>query len=376
MANKTSICHLSSVHYALDTRIFYKMCSGLAEEYNVSLIAKHPRKETLNKVNIIPFYVFKNRNNRVVFSWLLMFFKAVKIKARIYHIHDPELMPCGLLLKIFGKKVIYDVHENIAEDIFDKPWIKHQKMAYWGFNLIENLAAKNFKIILAEKSYEKRYKKLNANFTTIQNFCDIDFFIPYQKKETNDSFNLFYIGILLENRSILDIIESVYQLKQKGYNPNFHIVGELYSDLKNKITNLSYFKEIKSNIHFYGRLPLDEGYKLSSKMDIGLCIIWPMKNSIESYPTKIFEYMAVGLPILTSNFELYKSVVETENCGLCVTPKSTDLITEKLIELYENKNMREKMRKNGILAVKNKYNWESQKALLMGVYRTILEKGK
>ena len=128
------VCHLSSVHYAMDTRIFYKMCQALKEDYEVTLIAHHPQKETVNGVHIIPFKVFRNRNVRVLFSWLLMFRLAIKQKAQIYHFHDPELIPCGILLSMLGKKVIYDVHENIAEDIFDKPWIRNQKMAFKIFN--------------------------------------------------------------------------------------------------------------------------------------------------------------------------------------------------------------------------------------------------
>lgn len=365
---------MSSVHYALDTRIFFKMCHALNNEYDVSLIANHPQKETINNIQITPFKVFKNRRNRVFFSWILMFFKAIKINAKVYHFHDPELIPCGLLLRILGKKVIYDVHENIAEDIFDKPWIKYQKTSYQIFNFFEKIAVKNFKIILAEKSYEKRYKTLNANAVVIQNFCDLEFFEPFVKKEYHQTMNLFYIGIVLENRGILEILETVYELKKKGYPVHFHLVGELYSDLDQKIKKLEYFDTIKDDVTFYGRLPLNKGYQLAERMDIGLCIIWPMKNSIESYPTKIFEYMAVGLPIITSNFDLYKELVEENNCGICVNPKSTKEIFYAVETLYTNVQKSEQMVKNGKNAVKNKYDWESQKQVLIRLYDEILKK--
>ncbi|MBC7425487.1 MAG: hypothetical protein H7321_03035, partial [Bacteroidia bacterium] len=205
--NKVKVCHLSSVHFALDTRIFFRFCQTLSHHYNVTLIAVHPVKEIKNGILIIPFKRFHNRKIRVAIGWILMFFKAIRVNARIYQIHDPELIPCGMLLKLFGKQVILDIHENIAEDIFDKPWIKNQKRVYKIFTWFESPACKNFRIMLAENSYEKRYHLLagKENCTTVRNFCNYNFFKPYVNSGYRNLTNLFYIGIVLENRGILEI---------------------------------------------------------------------------------------------------------------------------------------------------------------------------
>lgn len=358
----------------MDTRIFYKMCQALKEDYEVTLIARHPQNETVNGVNVIPFKVFKNRNIRVLFSWLLMFRLAIKQKAKIYHFHDPELIPCGLLLSMMGKKVIYDVHENIAEDIFDKPWIKNQKLAYLIFHFFEKWAVKRFHVILAEKSYQKRYELLKANYSVVLNYCDVDFFKTFEKKELKHQLNIFYIGIVLENRGILQIIEAIKLLKEKNLMVHFHVIGELYTDLSAKIKQLEYYQDIKAQLHFYGRKRLEEGYALVDKMDIGMCIIWPMKNSMESYPTKLFEYMAVGLPIITSSFPLYKEVVEGNQCGLCVSPKDSKEISEAIETIHRDVLKTEQMSENGKRAVKKHYNWNTQKQVLIRVYKDLLEK--
>jgi glycosyltransferase involved in cell wall biosynthesis len=363
---------LSSVHFALDTRIFYRMCRSLSSIYTVHLIAVHEKEETKEGIHIIPFKRYHSRNFRMAFAWLHMFFKALKTKAKIFHLHDPELIPCGMLLKMMGKKVILDIHENIAEDIFDKPWIRNQNWAYKVFHIFEKWACKNFFILLAESSYEKRYKKLNAKYEVVQNFCDTKFFTPFVKTEYQHKLNLFYIGIILENRGILQICEVLNKLNQEGYQANFHCVGELYSDLEKKIKNLPYYQSIENQLHFYGRLPLDEGYKMAKDMDIGLCIIWPMNNSRESYPTKLFEYMAVGLPILTSNFDLYKKTVEDNFCGVCIDPFDTEKIKIEILELHSDVKKSEQMGENGKIIVENKYNWKSQSPILTKVYRQLL----
>jgi glycosyltransferase involved in cell wall biosynthesis len=347
------------------------MCRFLARTYEVSLIAVHPQKETLEGVHIIPFRRFHNRKWRVAIGWLIMFFKALKVNARVYHLHDPELIPCGLLLRMLGKQVILDIHENIAEDIFDKPWISNQQRAYQVFHFFEKLACRYFFILLAETSYEKRYSRLARRSATVLNYCDADFFKPFIKQEYRQTMHLYYIGIILENRGILQIIEAMQGLRKDGYNPEFHCVGELYSDLDHKIKALSYYEDMKDKLHFYGRMSLEQGYAMAEKMDIGLCIIWPMKNSMESYPTKLFEYMAVGLPIITSDFPLYKEVIEDHFCGICVDPLDSEELKMAIKNLYTDVKKSELMGKNGKTEVKKIYDWESQTPILSKVYEDL-----
>lgn len=366
------ICHLSSVHFALDTRIFYRMCKHLSHQYEVHLIAVHPSEELREKVYIHPFKRYHNRKLRILFGWLIMFFKAIKVNARVYHLHDPELIPCGMLLRLMGKKVILDIHENIAEDIFDKPWIRNQKFIFRIFSFFEMIACRMFYIVLAETSYEKRYRSKAKNCYTILNYCDLDFFSRFNKTSYNHGLNLYYIGIILENRGILQIAEAIHQLKQEGYQANFHCVGELYSDLDRKIKQLPYYGEIQDQLHFYGRLPLEEGYEISKDMDIGMCIIWPMKNSVESYPTKLFEYMSIGLPIISSNFPLYRKTVEGNFSGICVDPLNPTEIKNAILAIHTDVEKSELMAKSGKLAVKNQFNWESQTRVLTRVYEDIL----
>jgi glycosyltransferase involved in cell wall biosynthesis len=369
---KIKVCHLSSVHFALDTRIFYKFCSSLAQSnYDVTLIACHPEKTVIKNVKILPFKRYHNRRLRMLFAWIPMFFKALKVNAEIYHFHDPELIPCGLLLRLLGKKVIYDIHENIADDIFDKPWVRYKWVTYQLFNLIEVFSLRFFRIVLAEESYLKRYGHKSNQCNVIQNFCDLTFFKKYRKQEPGSPLHLFYIGIVLENRGFLQICETVYLLHQKGYPVHFHCVGELYTDLRNKIEKLPYYTQIKDSLNFYGRMSLEEGYAISKKAGIGLCIIYPMKNSMESYPTKLFEYMAVGLPVVTSDFPLYREVVEQNNTGLCVDPLLPEAIYKAIESLISDKAMYEKCFRNGFEVVRKNYNWESEKVKLLKLYSVL-----
>lgn len=358
----------------MDTRIFYRYCLTLQKYYDVCLIACHPAHENVKGIEIYPYPRYKNRLFRVAFSWFLLLPKALKCNAKIYHLHDPELIPLGLVLRILGKKIIYDIHENIAEDIFDKDWIKFKKLWYSIYSLFERPALHLFHVILAEDSYMTRYEDKVDHLAVIHNYCDLPFFEEFKLSTSQrNPYQLYYIGILLENRGILEILEAMYLAKLQGHYFHLHCVAELYTQVSEAITNLSFYDDIKKQVTFYGRKNLEDGYQISKKAGIGLCIIHPMSNSIGSYPTKLFEYMAVGLPIVTSHFPLYKTVVEDNNCGFTVDPNSPHEIMESIIKIAVDLPLRKGMEKSGLNAVKEKYSWHQEEEKMLNFYRQVLE---
>src|SRR5690554_3414713 len=107
----TRVCHITSVHIAYDTRIFLKECRSLAKAgYEVKLVAQHPKREMVDGIEIIPVNrTSKGRLSRILFFVWRVFFVAIKTKSQVYHFHDPELVPAGILMRLMGKKVIFDI---------------------------------------------------------------------------------------------------------------------------------------------------------------------------------------------------------------------------------------------------------------------------
>jgi glycosyltransferase involved in cell wall biosynthesis len=368
---KKRVCHLSSVHLATDTRIFYRYCTHLSVQYDVTLIAVHPQNERRQGIHIIPFRRFKNKLLRVLLTWFLMFFKAMRVRAELYHLHDPELIPCGLLLRFMGKKVVLDIHENVAEDIFDKPWIPAKKILYACFHFFEKRAIKSMPIILAENSYVARYQKMGADLTVVLNYVDLPFFKPFSDPVNRTTHRIFYMGILLESRGLQQIAEALYQLKKQGHIVTFDVVGELYTSLEKQLHTLPFWRDISDQICFHGRLTLEQGYAISRNAAVGMCIIQPMKNSVGSYPTKMFEYMAIGLPQVTSNFVLYQNIVEGEGSGICVNPADPAGIAAAILEIIQNPAKGETMRLNGLKAAE-KYLWSAELEKVYTLYGRLL----
>ncbi len=317
------ICHISSVHPSRDTRIFYKECISLKKAgYDVTLIAgNNQTEETVGGIKIIDFPPFKNRLFRMLFAPLRMFNLARKQKAKLYHFHDPELIITGIMLRMMGKQVIFDIHENIVKQIKSKKFLLFPSLLSGLFMPFNFIACKWFHLILAEHSYEPIYKKSSKSYEIILNMPGIGFLEPYNVPDRSGLNNIFYIGRVTKLRGVDVSLKALHLLKHQGIETTMHFVGDIDEALKKELENLDYYDQIKKNVIFHGRMNLDDGYELAKDCLIGISVLKPIENYLESYSTKVFEYMAVSMPVITSNFELYKKVVEKHECGLCIDPE-------------------------------------------------------
>ena len=121
---KSAVAHLTSVHPPFDTRIFVKECCSLAAAgRDVALVACHRCDEIVDGVQIYALTKHEGRLRRMLVTQFEVLRRARESEAEIVHIHDPELIPVAVLLKASGRRVIYDVHEDLPKQITAKEWI-------------------------------------------------------------------------------------------------------------------------------------------------------------------------------------------------------------------------------------------------------------
>ena len=372
---KNRVCFATSVHSRYDTRMFLKECISLHNQgiYDVSLIVDDGKGVEINSgINIYDIGKQRGRLYRFFITTRLVYRKAVELNCDIYHLQDPEMIPYIRKLRKLKKLVVFDVHENIALQIRDKDYLVKPLRTFISslYRFYEKISLKKCNgLLLAENSYYKYYKNIFDKPEVILNMPQKDVLNKFYS-ENRDKNDLFYIGGVNKNRGVEVIIDALKIIKDSIQDIFMHYIGP-YDDSLIKILDL---KEIEQNVKFYGRLSLLDGLEMSRKAKIGLSILKPIDNYRESYSTKIFEYMAIGLPVITSNFVLYKEVIEAEKCGRCINPDSPSELSEAVIDIITNPEVALEMGKNGRKAVEEKYNWEIEEKKLIRLYHKILSK--
>ncbi len=364
------VCHLTTVHPYFDIRIFHKEAKSLLKAgYDITLIAQHNKDEIVNGIKIIALPKPKNRIERMLLLSLKAFFKAIKQKADVYHFHDPELIIVGLFLKLMGKKVIYDIHEDVPKTIMSKYWIPKWIRSYVGFivNLIEKGFSRYFDaVITATDDIAKNFKN-HPRALVIKNYPLLEYFTNARVKNKNtNNYKIIYIGGLTPERGITQIVQAMEFLDN---NARLILAGKFSpGSYENEVRSLEGFKKVD----YLGWVDFTKVTEVYENANVGVICLLPEPNYINALPIKLFEYMAAKLPVIASNFPLWKEIVEGNNCGICVNPLNPKEIANAIKYLMEHPEEAKRMGENGRKAVFEKYNWENEEKKLIDLYEKIL----
>lgn len=362
------IVHMTSVHSQNDTRIFLKECQSLKEAgYDVSLIVQHNRDEVINGVKILALDKPSGRRERFYDTNRQMYKLALECNADIYHFHDPELIPIGLKLKRKGKKVIYDVHEDVPRQILSKEWIAKPIRKTIGFltEKYENYCACRFDAITAATPHIRdRFKRLNSKTVDINNYPILqEWHMPQTDWMEKDN-GVCYMGGITTVRGIYQMIDAIGMTDYK-----LLLGGDFESqEYRNNAVQMDGW----SNVDELGYLNREQVRHTYQRSKAGLVVLWPIINYIDALPVKMFEYMSAGIPVIASDFPLWKEIIEGNECGLCVDPLNVTEIANAITWIMKHPTKAEQMGRNGCKAVAQKYNWDSERKKLIGLYEEVL----
>jgi len=377
------ICILTSVHPPFDTRIFHKEAKSLVKAgYDVTLIAQHDNNKIVDGIKIIALPKPKNRFQRMFGLTLKVLYLSLKQNADVYHFHDPELLPVGVLLKLFtGRKVIYDVHEHYPNSILGKYWIPIflRKIIKKLFEFQEYIFLPFIDyVIYTTPIVGGRYQRMKIKTERIENLASLDIFkdIPNsQNKYKHDEQYLVYIGGMTEIRGIEEIIKAFSITSKKYPRLKLYLIGSVTPEsFKGKLNNLILDLRMNEKVRIISPVPYVKIKEYLANAMVGIVTYLPYPNNKSCLPNKLFEYMACGLPVIASDFPLYREIVNEVNFGKLVNPEDTQEISKAMEDLLKNPKELKKMSNNARRAFENKYNWSYEAKKLIYVYNFLMNK--
>lgn len=357
------VCHLTSVHKPYDIRIFIKMLRSLSRKYEVSIIcADKPGEYLWGNIRIIDVGNGGNRLKRILSTAKKVFQKAVEVDADVYHFHDPEILPFALKLKRRGKIVVYDIHEDLPKAVYSKHYLPRFLRGPIAsiIKVYENYASKRLDfLITATPAIKKRFLMVNPRTEVINNFPIIGEL--FDEAPHGSKLNEFcYIGVLSEERGIYQLIDSMEKV-----NGRLNLAGNFSTD---EFERNCRAKKGWSKVNYLGYLSRNEVRDILARSLAGVVTFLPEPNHIESQPNKIFEYMSAGIPVVGSDFPLWKEIINTNKCGLCADPMDIDALAKVLNTLADNPSLAAELGANGRKAVLEHYNWSLEEEKLFRIY--------
>lgn len=367
------IAHLTSVHPRHDVRIFWKECRTLATAgYSVFLVVADGKgNEEKGGVNIIDVGAQAGgRLSRMTKSTKRVFDKALELDADLYHLHDPELLPVAVKLKALGKKVIFDSHEDFPADIMSKPYLgRFARVAVSRlFALYEKRVCKALDyVISATPAIREKFISISCQSVDVNNYPLLDELEDLLPWDTDRAI-ICYIGAMTAVRGVPELVDAMARTKSSA---RLALVGNFTESATGERCKERSGWNAVDDHGFVGR---DEVREVMSRSVAGVVTFLPAPNHVDAQPNKMFEYMSAGIPVIGSNFPLWKTIIEGNRCGICVDPTAPAEIAAAIDHLFTHQSEAREMGERGRAAVLEKYNWNSEGAKLLSLYQDILSK--
>lgn len=363
------ICHLSTVHPRNDIRILLKECKSLARAgYEVHLVVGDGLGASVSD-NVQIHDIGPTPKSRIKRMWVqpnLVLKKVLELRPDIVHFHDPELLPVGVKLVRDGMRVIYDAHEDVPRQILTKHWIPMgiRTVIAKVFEVYENRAVRKLSgVVAATPHIERRFSEQGLTTVNVNNYPIPEELAPVKCGVSRQE-RVCYIGAISRMRALPQLVRAL------------PLVPEVRLTLCGNFSEAGLEAELREEpgwvqVDYLGVVDRRTVRRVMAESFAGIVTFLPALNHINAQPNKLFEYMSAALPVIASNFPLWREIIDGAGCGLCVNPDSPEQIAAAIRTLIDSPSEVERMGRAGRQAILSKYNWPSEAQKLVDFYKVL-----
>lgn len=372
-SRRPKVVHMTSVHDPNDTRIAQKECATLASEgYDVVLVAPGRPERLPDGVRHHAIERPINRLHRFTRTIYAVYRAARQERADVYHFHDPELIGAGLLLRLQGARVVFDVHEDVPRDIETKPWVPPALRP-----IVSGIAA------LVLKAAERCFSAIvpatptiangfhHPKVVVVRNYPRLEDLVSDEQRTpfTTRPMTALYLGSI----SVLRGVEqSVAAMADPCIPADARLILAGPFESKELLAQMTAIPGW-NRVDYLGTVARATIPSLLAGARMGLVLFQPAPNHDHAMPTKFFEYMAAGLPVIASRtLEAYRDIVTQHQCGILVDPTNVREIAAAMARLFDDPREAAEMGARGREAVFGRYEWANEARSLLGLYKELV----
>ncbi len=368
------IAHLTTVHHVQDPRILHKEAASLAKaDYTVYLLAQHGCEETIDGVKVLPLSPGGRKSGLkgvlLRIRRLFQCYRRVRALAPdLIHFHDPELIPVVRLMRRRTRCIIYDMHEdNATKGVVLGRLVRG--LERWCFGWIDHL-------ILAEDGYES----IPAGYSVPRSFI-LNYYLPERAGVQTDVSEvpgtaLLYTGNLSEERGLFRMLRLMRMAvaHQRAWHLTLVGICRLPAQRRKAVSYID-AHGLTEHVRLVGwkrYVPVQEMAPYYREATVGLALPSDNPNWTQSIPTKFYEYMHHGLPIICSGAPLWEDFVTRHDAGITVDFENDDAAFRGLTEFLGDRDRVEACREAARRHAPS-FAWHVMEKRLLETYQRLLE---
>ena len=366
MTSGTPVAHVTTAHPAQDNRIFRKECAALAEAgFDVHLIAVAPRDHRLGGVSIHALPHRGGRLTRMVRGPWDAWAALRRLDPGLIHVHDPELIPLAIVWRLLHRRpAVYDAHEDLPKQVLGKAYLPRflRQVLSLLAAVLESAADRWLDgVVAATPDIAARYRRgavLVQNFPWLAAFSE-----PRELLESTRG--VAYIGAINEGRGLSTMLQvarglpagSTLALAGPASRADVQLITEQNAD----------------DCRYHGVIAVEEIPELLASARVGLALLHPLPNYLNSQATKIYEYMAAGRPFIASNFESWMAQLGPHRCGVFVDPRDLPAVQSAVAGLLTDTAAARSMGRRGRRAFEDHFVFDREAPRLVQLTRRLTD---
>jgi glycosyltransferase involved in cell wall biosynthesis len=366
------ICHVTTGHGLTDDRIFHKealtLCRG---GYRVFVLGpSDDEKAELEGVTLEPVRAPRLRW-RLLRKVVLLFrirLKLLRLRCHVYHCHEMEAALAALPSILFGSRVVYDVHEHFPDNLRGRlpaAWLAILRMFDRFVSRSVHMVVTVDDILAAKYSWARKVIVIH-NYPKLESYDSVS--------ASADGELAVYVGGLTEDRGVWDMLEGLGRARKEHRGLRLLMVGRFIPEsLREVVESRVKELELTDAVKILDWVPFEEIPEILKNAGMGLSLLRDLPRYRAAIPIKVYEYMAAGIPVIASDFDLVARLLGSERCGVLARPGSAESLSEALLALVRDRDAAQAMGKKGRIAVKREFNWEAESQVLLGGYERLVK---